>query len=174
MKDKMNRKERRRLQREMAKSLPTMGGEFDPRALQSFPIGKFPIEKRQDKDVIILSPEEKQIAKLYSVFATNVWRMKRQVYDEEGEPKDGMEKIARYLVSLSGALEDAQVKIYDFDGRRYDEGDDVKVISFEDRPDLKKDEYIETLLPTVRWTDKDGRTFVLQKAEVVVGRALQQ
>ena len=83
-----------------------------------------------------------------------------------------MTRLAKYLESLDGALEDARVQVKgDYVGHPYDEGDAVKVITFEDRKDLTRDEYVETLLPTVRWTDKDGKPRLLQQAEVVVGKA---
>lgn len=122
--------------------------------------------------------DEKRLFKLYSTIATNVWRMKNQIFDTETkEPKDGVDgrvvaKIARYLTSLDGALEDAGIQVIsDYNGKPHDEGDAVKVISYEDRADLKRDEYIETLLPTVRWTNEQGQTRLLQQAEVVVGRS---
>ena len=121
--------------------------------------------------------DEKRLFKLYSTIATNVWRMKNQILDAEAnEPKDGVDgrvvaKLARYLASLDGALEDAGIQVIsDYNGKPHDEGDAVKVISYEDRADLKRDEYIETLLPTVRWTNEQGQTRLLQQAEVVVGR----
>jgi len=121
--------------------------------------------------------DDKRLFKLYSTIATNVWRMKNQIFDTETkEPKDGVDgrvvaKLARYLTSLDGALEDAGVQVIgDYSGKPHDEGDAVKVISYEDRADLKRDEYIETLLPTVRWTNEQGQTRLLQQAEVVVGR----
>ena len=121
--------------------------------------------------------DEKRLFKLYSTIATNVWRMKNQILDTETkEPKDGLDgravaKIARYLASLDGALEDAGVQVVgDYTGKPHDEGNAVKVVSYEDRADLNRDEYIETLLPTVRWTNEQGQTRLLQQAEVVVGR----
>lgn len=121
--------------------------------------------------------DEKRLFKLYSTVATNVWRMKNQILDTETkEPKEKLDdravaKLARYLASLDGALEDVGVQVVgDYNGKPHDEGNAVKVISYEDRADLKRDEYVETLLPTVRWTDVQGQTRLLQQAEVVVGR----
>lgn len=125
-----------------------------------------------------LSPEEQELTKLYKTFATTVWRMRNVILDTETkEPKEelgerAVTRLAKYLESLDGALEDARVQVKgDYVGHPYDEGDAVKVITFEDRKDLTRDEYVETLLPTVRWTDKDGKPRLLQQAEVVVGKA---
>lgn len=125
-----------------------------------------------------LSPEEQELTKLYKTFATVVWRMRNVIMDTEtNEPKEELQersvaKLARYLESIDGALEDARIQIRgDYVGKPYDEGDAVKVITFEDRSDLTCDEYVEVLTPTVRWTDKEGRSRLLQQAEVVVGKA---
>ena len=96
---------------------------------------------------------------------------------ETKEPKEelgerAIAKLARYLESLIGALEDARVQtVGNYEGQRYDDGDAVRVIAFEERRDLEKDEYIETLIPTVRWIDNKGKHVLLQQAEVIVGRA---
>lgn len=164
----------------------------DPRIGVSLAINSIPVDAVQQVQPPAeppLSPEEKELTKLYKTFATTVWRMRNVLLDTEtGEPKDfssfapsedlcerNISKLAKYIDSLAGALEDAHVQIKgDYVGKPYDEGDAVKVITFEDRQDLIRDEYIETLTPTVRWTDKDGKSRLLQQAEVVVGKSTQK
>lgn len=156
----------------------------DPRSSLSFTVGAVPAEAAVSPQVPAeppLSPEEKELTKLYKTFATTVWRMRNVIIDTEtNEPKEeiserSISKLAKYLESLDGALEDAHVQVKgDYTGQPYDEGDAVKVITFEDRQDLSRDEYIETLTPTIRWTDKDGKPRLLQQAEVVVGKAAQK
>lgn len=156
----------------------------DPRSGLSFAVSSVPVDtvpQVQPPAEPPLSPEEKELTKLYKTFATTVWRMRNVLLDTEtGEPKEELEernisKLAKYLESLEGALEDAHVQIKgDYVGKPYDEGDAVKVITFEDRQDLVHDEYVETLTPTVRWTDKDGKSRLLQQAEVVVGKSTQK
>ena len=150
----------------------------DPRSGLSFSVGNVRQEAApQAPTEPALSPEEKELTRLYKTIATTVWRMKNVILDTEtGDPKEELSdrhisKLAKYLESLDGALEDAHVQVKgDYTGKPYDEGDAVKVITFEDRQDLTRDEYIETLTPTVRWTDKDGKPRLLQQAEVVVGK----
>ena len=119
--------------------------------------------------------DEKRLFKLYSTIATTVWRMKRQILDAEtGEPKDGIdgrsvEKLARYLYSLDGALSDVGVEVVDYDNKPRDDGDAVKVVTSEPRKNLKRREYVETYLPTVRLRSNDGNVRILQVAEVCVG-----
>ena len=164
----------------------------DPRSGLSFAVNSVPVDvvpQVQQPAEPPLSPEEKELTKLYKTFATTVWRMRNVLLDTEtGEPKEfscfapseemgqrNISKLAKYLESLDGALEDAHVQIKgDYVGTHYDEGDAVKVITFEDRQDLAHDEYIEILTPTVRWTDKDGKARLLQQAEVVVGKSTQK
>ena len=156
----------------------------DPRSGIAFPVGLVPTEVVSQPLAPAeppMTPEEKELTKLYKTFATTVWRMRNVLIDTEtNEPREelserNISKLAKYLESLDGALEDAHVQIKgDYTGKPYDEGDAVKVITFEDRQDLSRDEYIETLTPTVRWTDKDGKPRLLQQAEVVVGKATQK
>lgn len=170
-------KKLRKAVRVEAKSILTR----DPRSGLAFAVGCVPEDvapRRQGSAEPPLSPEEKELTKLYKTFATTVWRMRNVVMDAEtGEPKEelgdrAVSRLAKYLDSLDGALEDAHVQVKgDYTGQPYDEGDAVKVITFEDRQDLARDEYVETLTPTVRWTDKDGKPRLLQQAEVVVGKA---
>lgn len=167
-----SRQEKRSDARKIAKALVS-----DPRAVAQFAHERVPPAEQKVPVEPPMSPEEKKLVKFYSTIATNVWRMKNQILDTEtNEPKDGLDgrvvaKLARYLSSLDGALEDAGVRVIgDYNGKPHDEGNAVKVISYEDRADLKRDEYIETLLPTVRWTNENGDTRLLQQAEVVVGR----
>lgn len=178
MSGKRDKKQRKEVRAEAR--LILMG---DPRSGMAFTVGNVP-ESESYPQVPAeppLSPEEKELTKLYKTFATTVWRMRNVIFDTEtNEPKEelsdrNISKVAKYLESLEGALEDAHIQVKgDYLGKPYDEGDAVKVITFEDRQDLSRDEYIETLTPTVRWTDKEGKPRLLQQAEVVVGKAPQK
>lgn len=169
MSGKRNKKMRKMMRHEIIMSR-------DPRTVRQFSTEQVtPVESTP---VPPLSPEEQDLVRLYKTFATTVWRLRNVVMDTEtNEPKESLDeravsRIAKYLESLDGALEDARVQVKgDYAGHPYDEGDAVKVITFEERKDLSRDEYIETLLPTVRWMDKDGKSKLLQQAEVVVGKA---
>ena len=167
-----SRQEKRSEARRLAKALAE-----DPRAIAQFAHEHVPPSSSEKPPEPSLTPAEKKLIKLYSTVATSMWRMRRQIIDTETkEPKESLDgrviaKLARYLESLYGALSDAGIQVVgDYEGKAQDDGDAVKVIAYEDRPDMKRDEYIETLLPTVRWTNEDGKTRLLQQAEVVVGR----
>jgi len=129
-----------------------------------------------------MNPEQEKLEKLYSNVATNIWRIKNQILAEDNSEGDSetykeslderaVSKIARYINSLMTALNNGGVEIVsDFVGKPHREGSAVKVVSYEDRQDLTQDEYVEVLMPTVRWTNSQGQTRLLQPAEVVVGR----
>ena len=170
MSNGLSRKMRRKREREAArKALGARG--VDPRSVLAFDVRRVHEAPEKQEEKPKLSPEERQLTRLYATFATNVWRLRRQVLDAEtGEPKEGFERVARYVASLAGALEDASVTIEDYDGRPYDAGDAVTVIAIEPREDLRRDEYVETLVPTVRWKNAQGKQVFLQLAEVVVGQ----
>lgn len=127
-----------------------------------------------------MTPEQEKTEKLYANVATNIWRIKNQILDEEGK-KDGVlkeqlderaiAKISRYINSLETAMANGGIEVVgDYEGKPHREGSAVKVVSYEDRQDLKEDTYIEVLMPTVRWTNAEGKTRLLQPAEVVIGR----
>ena len=171
MSGKHDKKMRKMLRHEILKT-------SDPRSLMAFSVDQVkPVEAQLAQ--VKLSPEEQELTRLYKTFATTVWRMRNMIIDTgTNEPKESLDeravsRMAKYLESLDGALEDARIQVKgDYEGHAYDEGDAVKVIAFEDRKDLSRDEYVETLLPTVRWIDKSGKSCLLQQAEVVVGRAV--
>lgn len=175
MSGKRNKKERKAQKLEKKQVI-------DARAAMAFMANFVPREEVVAKvQEPALTPEEKELTRIYKTFATTVWRMKNVLLDTEtGEPKEELNersiaRLAKYLETLEGALEDAHVTTKgDYVGKVYDEGEAVKVIAFEDRKDLTRDEYIETLIPTVRWTNGDGKMRLLQQAEVVVGKAPRQ
>ena len=153
------------------------------RQLAPFSLLAFPVESISSAQAVpipqpAMNPEQEKLEKLYSNVATNIWRIKNQIFDTEnsGEPKESLSereiaKIARYINSLETALENGGVEVVaDYVGKPHREGSAVKVVSYEDRHDLTRDEYVEVLMPTVRWTNSQGQTRLLQPAEVVVGR----
>lgn len=156
-------------------------GHFGPQSIVAFQMPPH----TDPKPVVAqppMNPEQEKLEKLYSNVATNIWRIKNQILAEDNSGGDGetykdslderaVSKIARYINSLMTALNDGGVEIVsDYVGKPHHEGSAIKVVSYEDRQDLSRDEYVEVLMPTVRWTNSQGQTRLLQPAEVVVGR----
>lgn len=152
-----------------------------PQSLPAFSVDSVPSGEKPAPQPA-LNPEQEKLEKLYATVATNIWRIKNQLLAEDNSDGDGenykesldgraIGKIVRYINSLNTALENGGVEVVgDMVGKPYREGSAVKVVSYEDRQDLKRDEYVEVLMPTVRWTNAQGQTRLLQPAEVVVGR----
>ena len=83
---------------------------------------------------------------------------------ETGEPRnDDLKRIYRHIEALFDALGDCGITIEAFDGRRYDTGMAVTVVSAEEREGCSREEIIETVKPTVR---KDGT--MIQRADVII------
>jgi len=159
----------------------TVLGHLGPQSIMAFPVASVPGAGTSVPQPP-MNPEQEKLEKLYSNVATNIWRIKNQILAEDNSDGDGetykeslderaVSKIARYINSLMTALNNGGVEIVsDFIGKPHREGSAVKVVSYEDRQDLTQDEYVEVLMPTVRWTNSQGQTRLLQPAEVVVGR----
>lgn len=157
-------------------------GHLGPQSIVAF---QLPPSQTEAKTVVSqppMTPEQDKLEKLYSNVATNIWRIKNQILAEDNSDGDAeaykeslderaISKIARYINSLMTALSNGGVEVVsDYVGKPHREGSAVKVVSYEDRQDLTQDEYVEVLMPTVRWTNSQGQTRLLQPAEVVVGR----
>lgn len=156
----------------------TVMRRFLPESVAAFSVGTIPSDAAKASQPVTV--EQEKAEKLYASIATNIWRIKNQILDEEGK-KDGVlkeelderaiAKIARYINSLETAMSNGGIEVIgDYEGKPHREGSAVKVISYEERQDLKEDTYIEVLMPTVRLTNTEGQTRLLQPAEVVIGR----
>lgn len=155
----------------------TVMGQVAPFSVLAYPVQEIP-----HADSVApqppMNPEQEKLEKLYSNVATNIWRIKNQILDMEnnGEPKESLSereiaKIARYINSLETAMANGGVEVVgDYVGKPHREGSAVNVVSKEIRQDLTREEYIEVLMPTVRWTNSQGQTRLLQAADVVVGQ----
>ena len=108
-----------------------------------------------------------EIAKLFKAVGTAVWKLERRMLNEETkEPKDEFHKVWRHVEAIQDALKDIGVEVVDWTGHRYDEGMSLKVVTEEERVDLKEPEIIETMLPTIRFRQQAQ----IQMGEVIVGR----
>ncbi len=162
----------------LQKVVVTAMRQFLPESVAAFPVGTVPSDDAKVPSPVTVEQEKSE--KLYANIATNIWRIKNQILDEEGK-KDGVlkeelderaiAKVGRYINSLETAMANGGIEVIgDYEGKPHREGSAVKVISYEERQDLKEDTYIEVLMPTVRLTNSEGQTRLLQPAEVVIGR----
>lgn len=97
--------------------------------------------------------------------AINAWRAKIKMVDSNtGEAKEAMQLIYRHIEAIFEALKGIGVEIIDHTGKTYDSGMALKVISFEQTPELSKEEIKETIKPSILW---QGR--LIEIGEVIVG-----
>lgn len=97
--------------------------------------------------------------------ATNAWRLHRKMVDQDtNEPREEYRKMYRHVEAMYDALKSAGVEIDDPSGQPYDSGMALKVVSFEQRVGISREEIIETIKPTITWNRKP-----IQIGEVVVG-----
>ena len=75
-----------------------------------------------------------------------------------------MKKEYRYLESIWDILTNAEVEIQDHDNLRYDAGLLLKVVAFEENPDLPHDIVIETIKPSIYYRKEH-----IQIGDVIVG-----
>lgn len=107
----------------------------------------------------------KSVTRTLSIIATNAWRArKKMVNNENGEAKDEMKRVFRHIEAIFDALSEIGIEISDMQGRAYDPGMALKVISFEPSPGLSIEKILETVQPTITWKGK-----LIQLGEVIVG-----
>jgi len=100
-----------------------------------------------------------------TTIATNVWRARNKMVDSEsGEAKEEMKRVYRYVEAVFDALNQIGIEVRDLQGRAYDSGMALKVISFEPTPGLSKEEITETIKPTITLQGQ-----LVQMGEVIVG-----
>lgn len=105
------------------------------------------------------------LAQALSMIATNTWRARhRMMNSDNSDLKEDMKRIVRHIDSVFDALSQIGVEVRDMQGRPYDAGMALKVISFEPTPGLSQEEVSETLKPTITWEGK-----LIQMGEVIVG-----
>jgi len=103
--------------------------------------------------------------RVFADIATNAWRAGRRMLDEEtGEPKDGMKRAYRHVEALVETLRKMDIRIDDMQGRAFDSGMAVKVITFDPTPGLAREEITETIRPLITWQNR-----LIQMGEVIVG-----
>lgn len=100
-----------------------------------------------------------------AAIATNAWRAQNKMVDENtGEAKEEMKRVYRHIEALLEVLGAIGIEIRDMQGRCFDSGMALKVITFEPTPGLAREEITETIKPTITWQGQ-----LIQMGEVVVG-----
>jgi hypothetical protein len=98
--------------------------------------------------------------------ATHLWRARQKMLKPgTNEPLDEMRRAFRHIESIWEVLKQAGVEIHDHTGDRYDPGMSLKVLAFQEAPEIEGEQVIETVKPSIYLR---GR--IVQPGEVIVGR----
>lgn len=109
------------------------------------------------------------VHKVLGTMAVEVWRLDKRMRGGDGEVKEEFSRAYRSVEAMMDALAGIGVETQDWTGQGYSVGLPVKVVAFEDRDGLEREEIVETLIPGVRM----GGEF-LRQGEVIVGRPSHQ
>lgn len=96
---------------------------------------------------------------------TEIWRARRKVDgpDAERDAPRAVRWASRYLSAAADRLTTAGIEAHGHDGIRFDVGMELRVLAYQDAPDVTEETVIETVRPSVR---RAGR--VIQEGEVIV------
>lgn len=157
-----NKNARREVQRERKKNEAIILGIVGSRIPSSITINGLLARKTavpKQKEVVI---PENETTRFIKKIANNVWKLRNKMFDADGNPKDGFEKVYRPVDALWDALKEIDVTVKSHDGEMYDTGMPVNVIAWDKREGATREEIIETLKPTIRLGDQ-----LLQWADVI-------
>ena len=116
-------------------------------------------EQPKDKEAVI---PENETTRFIKKIANNVWKLRNKMFDADGNPKDGFEKVYRPVDALWDALKEIDMTVKSHDGETFDTGMPVNVVAWDKREGATREEIIETLKPTIRLGDQ-----LLQWADVI-------
>ncbi|MFD6138891.1 hypothetical protein [Promicromonospora sp. NPDC060271] len=96
---------------------------------------------------------------------TELWRARNKVDGPaaEQDPPRAVRWANRYLAAADDRLVRAGIEVEGHDGLRFDVGMDLRVLAYQDDPDVTEETVVETIRPSVR---RAGR--VIQEGEVIV------
>jgi hypothetical protein len=113
-----------------------------------------------------VSPEPADLPdRVVADLATEIWRARRKVHgpDAETDAPRAVRWASRYLSAAADRLTGAGIETLGHDGLRFDVGMELRVLAYQEAPDVTEETVIETIRPSVR---RAGR--VIQEGEVIV------
>jgi hypothetical protein len=115
----------------------------------------------QGRPVEVVPPN---IIKGIAAIANSVWRAKSKMLDPTtGEPHDSMARVYKDIERIYRHLEDIGLRIRNHTGDPYDDGQPMKVVTSEPRPEATRKYVLTTLLPTIYWNDH-----IIQHGEIEI------
>jgi hypothetical protein len=97
---------------------------------------------------------------------TALWRLRQKmVQPGTDEPLEEMRRAYRHFEAAWDLLAQTGVEIQDHTDKPFDTGMDLAVLTFQPMPDLKREQVVETIRPTIYYNKR-----TIQRGEVIVGR----
>jgi hypothetical protein len=104
------------------------------------------------------------ILKGLAAIATSAWRAKSKMVDPStGEPREAVARVYKDIERIHRHLEDIGFRIRNHTGDPYDDGQPMKVVTSEVRPEAARKYVLATLLPTIYWNDH-----IIQHGEIEI------
>ena len=104
------------------------------------------------------------ISKGLVAIANTYFRAKKKMLDQTtGEPHESMARVYKDIDRIGRQLMEMGFQIKDHTGDAYDDGQPMKVITSNPRPEATRKYVLETLTPTIYWNDR-----IIQHAEIEI------
>lgn len=104
------------------------------------------------------------ITKGLVAIANTYFRAKKKMLDPtSGEPHESMLRVYKDVDRIGRHLTEMGLHIKDHTGDVYDDGQPMKVITSNPRPDASRKYVLETLTPTIYWNDR-----IIQHGEIEI------
>jgi hypothetical protein len=104
------------------------------------------------------------IVKGLAAIATSAWRARTKMVDgTTGEPHEPMTRVYKDVERIYRHLEELGVRVRNHTGDPYDDGQPMKVVTSEPRPEATRKYVLSTLLPTIYWNDH-----IIQHGEIEI------
>ncbi len=108
----------------------------------------------------------KELKKVISDVAVNLWRIRKKMTDEDGEPLEEFHRHYRHLQSAIDDLSNSRIEIKDFQQQIIPESGvlGIRVLAYQPTAGILSDQIIETIKPAVYYKGE-----MIQFGEVIVG-----
>lgn len=107
----------------------------------------------------------RQQSKLLADLATELWRVKQKMTDEQtGETKAEMRRPYRHVSSALDVLSEAGLEIQNHTGQVYKSGLALETLAFQPTPHVARETIIETIRPSIYFQNTQ-----IQQGQVIVG-----
>lgn len=105
---------------------------------------------------------------LVADIGTGLWRLRQRLINPEtGQPLEETRRAYRHLQSVWDAIHDAGYLIQDHTGQPFNARQTLKVITYEQKPDIEREIVSETIKPSVYY-QREGKDVLIQMGEVIV------